>query len=65
MGTIAYRLKATVTRAGFGLRDWTSKKDIRVSKSFGPDAVEFTQTMDIGEFLLLPVWWLVLVLGSS
>lgn len=44
-----YKLKAIATRPGFAA-DWRSKKLVRIMRSFGADAVEYNQTLEIGEF---------------
>lgn len=47
-GIIEYKLKAIAQRPGFTAADWKSRKIVRVSRSFGADAVEFNQTLEIG-----------------
>lgn len=47
-GVIEYKLKAIAQRPGFTAADWKTRKIVRVSRSFGADAVEFNQTLEIG-----------------
>ncbi|GAA5992336.1 hypothetical protein JCM10908_000433 [Rhodotorula pacifica] len=46
-GVIEYKLKALAQRPGFTAADWKSRKIVRISRSFGADAVEFNQTLEI------------------
>lgn len=41
-----YKLKAIAARPGFAA-DWKAKRLVRVARGFGPDAVEFNQTLEI------------------
>jgi len=47
-GIIEYKLKAVAQRPGFTAADWKARKVVRLSRSFGADAVEFNQTLEIG-----------------
>ncbi|GAA6051086.1 hypothetical protein JCM3770_004705 [Rhodotorula araucariae] len=46
-GVIEYKLKAIAQRPGFTAADWKARKVVRISRSFGADAVEFNQTLEI------------------
>lgn len=46
---IEYKLKAIASRPGFGA-DWRTKKIVKINRGFGVDAVEYNQTLEIGEF---------------
>ncbi|GAA5912670.1 hypothetical protein JCM8208_007723 [Rhodotorula glutinis] len=46
-GIIEYKLKAVAQRPGFTAADWKARKVVRISRSFGADAVEFNQTLEI------------------
>ncbi|GAA6007627.1 uncharacterized protein JCM10292_002831 [Rhodotorula paludigena] len=46
-GVIEYKLKAIAQRPGFANTDWKARKIVRISRSFGADAVEFNQTLEI------------------
>lgn len=50
-GVIEYKLKAIAQRPGFANTDWKARKIVRISRSFGADAVEFNQTLEIGAAL--------------
>jgi hypothetical protein len=45
---VEYKLKATATRPGFAA-DWKTRKLVRISRGFGTDAIEYNQTLEIGE----------------
>lgn len=47
---VGYKLKATATRPAF-TADWKARRIIQVSRGFGVDAVEYNQTLEIGESL--------------
>ncbi|BGP17069.1 hypothetical protein JCM10213_000293 [Rhodosporidiobolus nylandii] len=46
-GVIEYKLKAIAQRPGFAATDWKAKKMVRIARSFGADAVEYNQTLEI------------------
>lgn len=45
---VEYKLKAIATRPGFAA-DWKTRKLVRIARGFGVDAVEYNQTLEIGE----------------
>ncbi|GAA6021801.1 hypothetical protein JCM10207_002066 [Rhodosporidiobolus poonsookiae] len=46
-GVVEYKFKAVAQRPGFAATDWKARKMVRIARSFGADAVEYNQTLEI------------------